>query len=210
MPYRRPIGATASKLADAIGQWKQTLSMRHVPATQRPPAAGGSTAGRRVQTSAEDERGLGTGGLRRMLIALAQRPQGLSDRQLGVRAGLSSSSGSFGTYLAKGRTNGWITGERGCLVISEAGLQALGQFEPLPTGQALLQFWLNQLGNSGAARMLEALAAVYPKAMTKEELGTAANLSHASGSFGTYLSKLRTLELIEGRHEIRASGELFE
>lgn len=144
-----------------------------------------------------------------MLIALAQRPRGLSDRQLGVRTGLSSSSGSFGTYLARGRTNGWIIGERNCLTITEMGLQVLGEFEPLPAGQALLQYWLNQLGNSGAARMLQVLAVAYPKAMTKAELGVQVNLSHSSGSFGTYLSKLRTLELIEGRQELKASMELF-
>lgn len=46
---------------------------------------------------------VGTGGLRRMMIALAQRPQGLSARQLGVRAGLSSKSGTFTTYLARAR-----------------------------------------------------------------------------------------------------------
>src|SRR5205807_2162280 len=49
------------------------------------------------------------GGLRRMMIALAQRP-GLSKRQLGVRAGLSSTSGTFGTYLSRLRNNGWIDG----------------------------------------------------------------------------------------------------
>lgn len=57
--------------------------------------------------------------------------------------------------------------------------------------------------------MLEALAGVYPKVMTKEELGAAARLAHASGSFGTYLSKLRTLELVEGRLELKVCEELL-
>ena len=197
------IGAAAATLSDAIGKWKHAMSVRHMPALQQPPGV------TRLQTFAPGSGELGTGGLRRMLIALAQRPRGLSDRQLGVRTGLSSSSGSFGTYLARGRTNGWIIGERNCLTITEMGLQVLGEFEPLPAGQALLQYWLNQLGNSGAARMLQVLAVAYPKAMTKAELGVQVNLSHSSGSFGTYLSKLRTLELIEGRQELKASMELF-
>ncbi|OQW65708.1 MAG: hypothetical protein BVN29_08795 [Nitrospira sp. ST-bin5] len=200
------ISVAASLLADTIGKWKQAVGVRHVPAEQRHPR-GERQEIRSVQMSAQGNVVLGTGGLRRMLIALAQRSQGLSDRQLGVRAGLSSSSGSFGTYLAKGRTNGWISGERGCLSITEAGLQVLGVFDPLPTGNGLLRYWLNELGNSGAARMLEALSAVYPRAMTKEELGAQVNLSHSSGSFGTYLSRLRTLELIEGRQELKASSE---
>lgn len=202
------IGGAAALLAETIGKWKQAISVRHGLAEQRRPTAGRQEI-RRVQTSAQGNVELGSGGLRRMLIALAQRPQGLSARSLGVRAGLSSSSGSFGTYLAKGRTNGWIAGDRGCLSITEAGLQVLGDFDPLPTGKGLLRYWLNELGNSGAARMLEALSVIYPRAMTKEELGAQVNLSHSSGSFGTYLSRLRTLELIEGRQELKASAELF-
>lgn len=56
---------------------------------------------------------------------------------------------------------------------------------------------------------LTALANVYPKAMTRAELGEAANLSDRSGTFDTYLSRLRTLELIDGKGELRASEELF-
>lgn len=150
-----------------------------------------------------------SGGLRRMLIALAQRP-GLSKRQLGLRAGLSSKSGTFGTYLGKGRSEGWIGGSGESLEITQDGINALGQFDALPEGRELLDYWLGELGQSGAGRMLEVLAEVYPKAMTKEELGNAAEMSHLSGTFGTYLGRLRSLELVEGRGEIRASREFFE
>jgi hypothetical protein len=149
-----------------------------------------------------------SGGLRRMLVALAQRPN-LNKRQLGVRAGLSSTSGTFGTYLAKLRSNGWAFGSD-TLAITDEGLKALGRYEPLPEGQELLRYWLDYLGSSGAARMLAVLADAYPKALTKEELGERAGISHSSGTFGTYLAKLRTLELAEGRGEIVASKELFE
>ncbi len=148
------------------------------------------------------------GGLKRMMIALAQRP-GLTKKQLGVRAGLSSSSGTFGTYLARMRSEGWMRGTDQ-LELTDAGLQSLGAYEPLPAGEDLLRYWLGQFGNSGAAKMLEALASAYPGAMTKEEVGRAAGISHTSGTFGTYLARLRTLELIEGRGELTASRELFE
>lgn len=157
----------------------------------------------------KQEAGLGESGLKRMLIALAQR-DGLSARQLGVRAGMSSSSGTFGTYLGKARSSGWITGSRDRLEISEAGRAAIGPHDPLPEGSDLLGFWLHELGNSGAARMLRILAERYPKATTAEDLGEAAELSAGSGTFGTYLGKLRTLELITGsRSDLRASEELF-
>ena len=168
------------------------------------------------QTGRSEDNGsseVGKGGVQRMLIALAQRP-GLSPRQLGVRAGLSSKSGTFGTYLAKARSNCWIEGEGkgkgSSLRITEAGRKALGSYEPLPTGSELLDYWQRELGG-GAAKMLDVLAEAYPKPITAEELGQLANLSHSSGTFGTYLSRLRTLELITGdRGALKASEEFFE
>jgi len=90
----------------------------------------------RTVGSADSSNGeLPTGGLRRMLIALAQRP-GLSARQLGVRAGLSSTSGSFNTYLSKGRSNGWLIGDRNQMEITAEGAAVISGYKPLPEGVA--------------------------------------------------------------------------
>jgi hypothetical protein len=169
----------------------------------------------RLPTSTPPRRGNGAGsaevgksGLRRMMIALAQRP-GLNRRQLGVRAGLSSRSGSFDTYLSRIRSSGWATGGADGMRLTLEGISALGHYEPLPEGRELLDYWLAQFGNSGAARILKVLSERYPKSMTRAELGEAAVLSDRSGSFDTYLSRLRTLELVVGRGELTASEELF-
>lgn len=151
---------------------------------------------------------IGNSGLRRMMIALAQRP-GLNKRQLGVRSGMSSGSGTFGTYLGKLRSNDWLTSNGNGFHLTPAGLKALGAYQPLPEGRELLDYWLGELGSSGAARILRALAERYPDSLSKERLGEMAQISHTSGTFGTYLGKLRSLELIEGRGELRASEELF-
>lgn len=148
---------------------------------------------------------IGEGGLRRMMIALAQRPQGLTKRQLGVRAGMSSTSGTFSTYCARMRTEGWMQDWR----ITPEGIAALGDYDPLPTGRDLLEYWLRELGDGGASRLLKAAADSYPRAITKAQAAAYAGLSETSGTFHTYLSKLRTLELIEGRGELKASDELF-
>jgi hypothetical protein len=161
--------------------------------------------GQRVFPSAS----LGESGLKRMLIALAQR-NGLTARQLGLRAGLSSKSGTFSTYLGRARSSGWINGSRDRIEITEAGRAAIGSHDPLPEGRDLLEYWLGQLGNSGAARMLRVLADRYPRATAAEELGEAAELSAGSGTFSTYLGRLRTLELVTGsKSDLRASEELF-
>ena len=153
---------------------------------------------------------VGNGGLRRMLVALAQRPTGLTNGQLGVRAGLSSKSGTFSNYLSRARQQGWIVDEGQIRRITDAGTAALGRFEPLPEGRALAEHWMRELGG-GAGRMLHALVDAYPETLTSAELGARAGISPGSGTFSNYLSRLRTLELMVGRGgQICASDELFD
>jgi hypothetical protein len=142
------------------------------------------------------------------MVALAQRPQGLTNSQIGVRAGMSSKSGTFSTYISRARGNGWIEG-RGALRITDAGLEALGPYEELPTGPELLAHWLSELGSGGASRLLRVIAEAYPRSLSNQEAAEAAGLSPKSGTFSTYLSRLRKLQLVEGRGELRASEELF-
>jgi len=202
------------KFAAGFPVWK-TESAPHLsapaPAMRNPPTVAGLA--RRSTPALMNGRDpeVGRGGLSRMLTALAQRPVGLSAEQLGIRAGMSSRSGTFDTYLGRGRRAGWIDGTRGRLKITDAGLAALGEFDPLPTGPGLLEHWLGDLGTSGMSRMLRALADVYPGSLSAEQLGAAADISDRSGTFDTYLGRLRRLELVEGaRGALIASAELFE
>ena len=173
--------------------------------TQRGPA--GAAGVHRVNGTADSS--IGRSGLYRMMVALAQRP-GLNRRQLGLRATVATSGGSFNTYLSKGRTNGWIVENGGGgYQLTDAGYTALGSYEPLPEGAELAQHYLRELGTSGAARMLSALLNAYPNGLTRTELSDAAQVDAGGGSFNTYLSKLRTLELVTGKQTLTASEELF-
>lgn len=51
---------------------------------------------------------------------------------------------------------------------------------------------------SGAMRMLKAAAMFYPGSITRTRMGAFARMSHTSGSFGTYVSSLRTSGYITG------------
>lgn len=154
---------------------------------------------------------IGAGGLYRILLALARRPQGLALGALGMRAKLKAkNSGTFDTYISRARQAGWLTSDGGIYRITEAGVRALGPFDPEPMGDELRNYWRHKLGNSGAARMLDVLVKCFPHAVPVETLIAEAGLS-PGGTADTYISRLRTLELTTRQPDglIRASSELF-
>lgn len=154
-----------------------------------------------------------TGGAMRMLKAAAMlHPNPITKTKMATLARLSSTSGSFGTYLSTLRAGGLIIADGNVFNITEEGLSQAGDVEPLPTDpEELVNLWCGIIGdNGGAARMLRALAASYPNEMSKEELGEAVGMSSSSGSFGTYLSTLRSNNLITTTPKsAKASEELF-
>jgi uncharacterized protein len=152
---------------------------------------------------------LGKGGARRMLIALAQHSDGMGIQKLGILVGMKTSGGSFGTYLSRLKGAGYIDGGRNHLLATTAGVAALGAYQPLPTGAALVEYWRGELPG-GMRRIFDAIVGAYPRALLKEQIAEAVEMQVTGGSFGTYLSRLRTLNLVEGKAELRASATLFE
>lgn len=169
------------------------------------PPASPAVALRFIGTGPGDP-AVGRGGMRRILTALAQRPQGLQAGQIALRAGMAQ-SGTFDTYMSRARKAGWIEGT-GTIRLTGAGIAALGAYTPLPIGRALGAYWLARFGG-GMHRLLQAAIQAYPAALTAARLAEKAEMAQ-SGTFDTYVSRLRKLDLIEGTGEIRASGELFE
>lgn len=159
-----------------------------------------------TRTTVKNDSDLGKGE-RAILTVLAQYPGGKGRRSLGTLSGYSSNGGSFGTYLSRLRGKGYIDGSDP-VRITEAGLEALGEFDPLPRGEELQRYWLDRLGK-GEASILRVLIDQYPNVVQREELGRLAGYEASGGSFGTYLSRLRTKELIDDR-ELRATEALFD
>lgn len=144
---------------------------------------------------------------RAILSALAQTPSGCDKAQLGILSGYSPNSGGFNNTLSKLRTAEFINRENP-IQITDAGLEALGSFDPLPVGEALLSYWVNRLGKCEGA-ILTALYNEHPGALNKTSLGEITGYSVNSGGFNNSLSKLRTLKLIEGYGDIKASEAFF-
>lgn len=147
-------------------------------------------------------------GERRILTALAQYPQGRSKVQVAVLTGYATTGGGFNNYLGALRSRALIAGHGDRLTITDAGIQALGSWEPLPAGPALIDYWRERLGKAERL-ILETLTQAYPDRLSKEEVAAKAGYEANGGGFNNALGRLRTLELVQGRGELRASDNLF-
>lgn len=165
----------------------------HTPRAIKPSNGNGSTLGRCE---------------RAILTALAQYPQGRTVQQVAVLTGYSGNSGGFNNSLGKLRSSEYITRSQP-MQITEAGLEALGEWTPLPSGTALQAHWLNQLGKCERA-ILETLLNIHPQGMTAQDLGDQTGYSANSGGFNNSLGRLRTLELITRGQPIKASDHFFQ
>src|SRR5216683_4904690 len=148
-------------------------------------------------------------GERRILTALAQYPEGRSKVQVAVLTGYAATGGGFNNYLGALRSRGLIKGDGDSLRITETGIHELGSWEPLPTGSALVDYWRGRLGKAERL-ILEMLTQVYPDPLSKEEVAVKAGYEANGGGFNNALGRLRTLELVQGRGELRASDYLFD
>jgi hypothetical protein len=160
----------------------------------------------RPQTGVED--GRPGKAERSILTALAQYPSGRTKSQMALLAGYAVNGGGFNNAISRCRSQGWLEGSGDSYRATPSGLSALGNYTPLPTGRDLAAYWLNQLGKAERS-VLEVLLNHEGRAMTKEQVGQLAGYAPDGGGFNNALSRLRTLELIEGRGELRANQELF-
>ena len=146
---------------------------------------------------------------RKILTVLAQyHPTPCAKRKVAVIANYKITGGSFNNNLGALRSVGYIlSGEP--IAISEAGLAALGSFEPIPGGIEAIHAAIATLPRPQAA-ILEALLRAAPGyARTKESVAEAAGMiargepyEVTGGSFLNNLGALRTRELIRGRDPI--------
>ena len=121
--------------------------------------------------------------------------------------GYAVGGGGFNNALSALRSKGWVT-SKDLLTISDLGCKALGNWEALPAaGPALAAHWQAQLPKAERL-ILQALVEAHPHPLTKEQVGTATGYASTGGGFNNALSRLRTLELIEGRAELHAAALL--
>lgn len=182
---------------------------RPAEAVARPPRASAPPRPPRAEPSANGDVSLNRRAERMVLAVLAQYPEGRSKRQTAILAGYASKGGGFNGALSKLRTLGYIVGSDP-LQITQDGLTAIdGQYEPLPEGRALLDHWMSTLNRAAERAVLQVLYDANGEAVDKQTVADRAGYEAAGGGFNGALSKLRTLELIEGSRELRISETLL-
>lgn len=182
---------------------------RPAPATIARPTVSAAPA-RPVSCAPVDADGRLPKAERLILTALAQYPAGRTKVQVALLTGYAHSGGGFNNAISALRSKALIDGHGDNLRATEAGFATLGDFQPLPTGDALLQHWRGQIGKA-EREILDVLAAHYPERLTKEQVAaeTPSRYAPDGGGFNNAVSRLRTLELIQGRGELQASEDLF-
>ena len=146
-------------------------------------------------------------GEKAVLRACAQYPDGVGRDQLSVLIGYKRSSRD--AYIARLKEKGLVDADASGVRATGDGIAALGSdYEPLPTGEALQEYWLARLPE-GERKILGELIAAYPEPVERDRLDQATGYKRSSRD--AYISRLsaRRLVAIKGRGEIAASETLF-
>lgn len=115
-------------------------------------------------------------------------------QRVAFRAGYSHNSGTWRTYLSRIVSLELAVRANGCLRLTQEGAASARAPEAPPSKDELRQRVIEQIGTS-LARILQPAIEAYPASILTARLAEEAGHSN-SGTFRTYLSRLRSLELI--------------
>lgn len=145
---------------------------------------------------------------RAILGVLAARGRTVTARLVALQSGYSIKSSGFKNALSSLRTKGLISGGKHELMMTGEGQvahgMAGGDFRRMGAS-----YWSGKLPKCERA-IFDCLLQESQHALGREDIAAATGYSLTSSGFKNALSKLRGLELIEGRDEIRLVEELFE
>jgi hypothetical protein len=142
-----------------------------------------------------------------VLRALIQFPDGLRREQLTVLTGYKRSTRD--AYIQRLKEKGFVDINLVYVFATDAGRGAIPDAEPLPTGEALQQWWLPRLP-VGERAIMEQLIALYPDAGQRDDLTERTGYQRSTRD--AYLQRLGAKQLVVdlGRGSVKASDTLFE
>lgn len=200
------------EFSDDVEQWLKKESSASPTASfeppPHPPSSRASLPGptRREQRHAAGGSNLPVGELA-IMKAVAQYPAGAGRDQLSVLTGYKRSTRN--AYLQRLETKGFVELRNESIFSTPEGLAALGSdYEPLPTGAALRDYWLARLPD-GERAILRVLIERYPSAVPRDLLSS--DTGYKRSTRNAYLQRLAARRLVDNRGEnVTASEVLFQ
>lgn len=152
------------------------------------------------------EKGMGFGE-RKILIAIAQFPNGITPEHIAVLTGYKATSRR--TYLQQLSQREYITKSGENFFATEKGIAELGSsFEPLPTGSELREH-LKRTLPAGEAKIFNVLLEAYPNTVSRDVLMELTGYKQTSiRTYLQYLNARKVIETVSG--EVKAADKLFE
>lgn len=182
------------------------INPKHIPPVTMKPRSEGATTMTQHRVQVSDSNGHLPPGEKAILIAAAQFGGVVRD-QLSVLTGYKKSSRD--AYILRLSTKGYIVQSEGKLCVTEEGRNALGSdFEPLPTGEKLREYWFNRLPE-GECKILKVLIRHGGRPVDRDSLD--GETGYKKSSRDAYLLRLRARRLVEdaGRGQVQAVDNLF-
>ena len=144
----------------------------------------------------------------RVLTACAQFPNGLRRDQFTVLLGYKRSSRD--AFIQRLREKGLVEQRDSKIFPTTSGLETLGpDFEPLPTGSALQEYWLENLP-AGEKNILQILIDAYPEAVSRDVVSEKTGYMRSSRDAFIQRMGAKEIILIESRGFVKASENLFD
>lgn len=141
-----------------------------------------------------------------VLTAVCQYPDGATREQISILTGYKRSTRD--AYIQRLSERGLVEAQRNVITPTEGAEKHLGDCEPLPTGSALQDYWMERLP-AGEGTCLGVLIAAYPDAVSRDEISEQTGYKRSTRD--AYLQRLDARKLIEfdGR-DPKANRILFE
>lgn len=206
--FGKRLSLAASELATVIRQAsapKPAIISR--PATKSPVAFTPAIAKREKSDAEYDFTRTPLGkGERLCLIAIAQHVEGVARDTITQITGYKRSSRD--AYLQRLRNRGFMNDGQ-IITATQEGIAALGDdYEPLPTGYQLQQYWMQRLP-TGERNVLEVAIKSYPNPVSRETIDEATGYKRSSRD--AFISRLQSRRLLQsGGGDIMASDKLFD
>lgn len=145
-------------------------------------------------------------GEHKVLIAIAQHESGVDREQVTILTGYKTSTRN--AYLQRLQVAGLVdVGPP--IVATQAGIDALPtDFEPLPTGEDLRDYWLSRLPQGERAVFLSLIEA-HPHGVSRDQISV--DTGYKTSTRNAYIQRLQTRKLVNIRgSEITAHDQLFK